>query len=425
MLSSELDQQPRDVALYHIGHLSASGFCTLSWRTSRQTISIRFNTRRSNERCYSFRNGEKRPLIMSDNPLAPGSFSQWKPTQMDVRANMIMATDRARLMESIGAQGGASNLSSPTKADEKSPGKSKRKRPKFIRKVECKVCGDVANDHIHYGAIACYSCRAFFRRGVNANAPYYCSQNKSCAITKSTRKHCQYCRFQKCVDIGMKASWVMSEEDKQEKKEKAIIKKLTQSKEAGVLSSAAESGPEEMEEDTQMLSSPPPAPTPGPSNATTTSYMERRRLEMQQLNSKASPLSAENPFASPKRSQSPVSSSASPISHAFSQNINENSQRLHADRSPLPPHNPATAEYASPEPSPGPSLRFENADHYVRVPEPSISASFAHPSPASPYDQQHGESRYPGSPMDVISYPPSPWPMSSPTFPSSSRRPSC
>lgn len=56
------------------------------------------------------------------------------------------------------------------------------------------VCGDVANDHIHYGAIACYSCRAFFRRGVNANAPYYCSQNKNCPITKHTRKHCQYCR---------------------------------------------------------------------------------------------------------------------------------------------------------------------------------------------------------------------------------------
>jgi len=36
---------------------------------------------------------------------------------------------------------------------------SKRRRPKFIRKVECSVCGDTANDHIHYGAIACYSCK--------------------------------------------------------------------------------------------------------------------------------------------------------------------------------------------------------------------------------------------------------------------------
>ena len=64
------------------------------------------------------------------------------------------------------------------------PRKPKRKRPKFIRKVECQVCGDEANDHVHYGAIACYSCRAFFRRGVNSNAPYYCSQNKTCPISK-------------------------------------------------------------------------------------------------------------------------------------------------------------------------------------------------------------------------------------------------
>ena len=65
-----------------------------------------------------------------------------------------------------------------------SPEKPRRKRPKFIRKVECQVCGDTANDHVHYGAIACYSCRAFFRRGVNTSAPYYCSQSKSCPITK-------------------------------------------------------------------------------------------------------------------------------------------------------------------------------------------------------------------------------------------------
>ena len=65
-----------------------------------------------------------------------------------------------------------------------SPEKPRRKRPKFIRKVECQVCGDTANDHVHYGAIACYSCRAFFRRGVNSNAPYYCSQSKTCPITK-------------------------------------------------------------------------------------------------------------------------------------------------------------------------------------------------------------------------------------------------
>ena len=73
----------------------------------------------------------------------------------------------------------------------KGEGGSKRKRPKFIRKVPCHVCGDVANDHIHYGAIACYSCRAFFRRGVSNNVQFFCSQTNDCKIDKTTRKHCQ------------------------------------------------------------------------------------------------------------------------------------------------------------------------------------------------------------------------------------------
>ncbi len=46
-------------------------------------------------------------------------------------------------------------------------GKKRKPRKKFIRKVNCRVCGDVANDHIHYGGVACYSCRAFFRRSVS------------------------------------------------------------------------------------------------------------------------------------------------------------------------------------------------------------------------------------------------------------------
>ena len=29
----------------------------------------------------------------------------------------------------------------------------------------CNVCGSPAAAHLHYGAVSCYSCRAFFRRG--------------------------------------------------------------------------------------------------------------------------------------------------------------------------------------------------------------------------------------------------------------------
>ena len=107
--------------------------------------------------------------------------------------------------------------------------KAKRKRPKFIRKVTCQVCGDIANDHMHYGAIACYSCRAFFRRGVKSNAPYFCSQSQSCTINKQSRKHCQYCRFQKCLSSGMRTNWVLSEE---EKRERLLKKRINAAKRA-------------------------------------------------------------------------------------------------------------------------------------------------------------------------------------------------
>ena len=33
-----------------------------------------------------------------------------------------------------------------------------------VVQVKCWICGAAAADHLHYGAICCYSCRAFFRR---------------------------------------------------------------------------------------------------------------------------------------------------------------------------------------------------------------------------------------------------------------------
>ena len=33
-------------------------------------------------------------------------------------------------------------------------------------KVECPICGEVTSDQLHYGGLACPSCKAFFRRTV-------------------------------------------------------------------------------------------------------------------------------------------------------------------------------------------------------------------------------------------------------------------
>ena len=100
----------------------------------------------------------------------------------------------------------------------------KRKRPRFIRIVTCQICGDDANDHDHYGGVACYSCKAFFRRKVIMKQTLKCVKNKAelmqqpCIITKENRKSCKKCRLEKCFEIGMKATWVMTDEEKDEKK---------------------------------------------------------------------------------------------------------------------------------------------------------------------------------------------------------------
>ena len=39
-----------------------------------------------------------------------------------------------------------------------------------------------------------------------------------CQITKENRKSCKKCRLEKCFEIGMKSTWVMTDEEKDEKK---------------------------------------------------------------------------------------------------------------------------------------------------------------------------------------------------------------
>ena len=58
------------------------------------------------------------------------------------------------LQESETGQGYYSAPSPNPSVDSSGDGDGKKKRrPKFIRIVDCHVCGDKANDHIHYGAI--------------------------------------------------------------------------------------------------------------------------------------------------------------------------------------------------------------------------------------------------------------------------------
>lgn len=67
--------------------------------------------------------------------------------------------------------------------------------------LECWVCGDKASG-FHYGVHACEGCKGFFRRTIRLKLVYDRCK-RVCKIQKKNRNKCQYCRFEKCLSVGM------------------------------------------------------------------------------------------------------------------------------------------------------------------------------------------------------------------------------
>ena len=63
----------------------------------------------------------------------------------------------------------------------------------------CLVCGekDVPTG-LHYGAVTCYACRAFFRRCPDRKRTPRCKFQSDCSVSKND-KQCVECRLQKCL----------------------------------------------------------------------------------------------------------------------------------------------------------------------------------------------------------------------------------
>ena len=68
--------------------------------------------------------------------------------------------------------------------------------------MTCVICGDQAK-YQHYGVQSCEGCKSFFKRSVLNNPRYHCLLKGDCAIDKKRRACCRYCRFQKCLAVGM------------------------------------------------------------------------------------------------------------------------------------------------------------------------------------------------------------------------------
>ncbi|EJD75201.1 nuclear receptor subfamily 1 group D member 1 [Loa loa] len=82
-------------------------------------------------------------------------------------------------------------------ADELYPDTSTGNKPAL-----CKVCGDKSSG-FHYGVTACEGCKGFFRRSIQKQMEYRCLRDGKCHIHRLNRNRCQFCRFRKCLAVGM------------------------------------------------------------------------------------------------------------------------------------------------------------------------------------------------------------------------------
>ncbi|KAK1792868.1 hypothetical protein P4O66_012129, partial [Electrophorus voltai] len=91
-----------------------------------------------------------------------------------------------------------------------------------LTKHICTICGDRSSGK-HYGVYSCEGCKGFFKRTVRKDLTYTCRDNKDCPIDKRQRNRCQYCRYQKCLAMGMKREAVQEERQRAKEKSEAEL----------------------------------------------------------------------------------------------------------------------------------------------------------------------------------------------------------
>jgi len=86
--------------------------------------------------------------------------------------------------------------------------KKKRSVPEYTE--SCPICSDKVSGY-HYGILTCESCKGFFKRTVQNKKNYQCVEKANCVINKLQRKRCPACRYQKCLNKGMKLEAVRAD----------------------------------------------------------------------------------------------------------------------------------------------------------------------------------------------------------------------
>ncbi|CAL2030600.1 unnamed protein product [Caenorhabditis brenneri] len=68
---------------------------------------------------------------------------------------------------------------------------------------DCKICA-TKNAGFNYGVQSCNSCKMFFRRALDTSKMITCKKEENCNILDPEGSKCRFCRFHKCVLVGMK-----------------------------------------------------------------------------------------------------------------------------------------------------------------------------------------------------------------------------
>lgn len=70
---------------------------------------------------------------------------------------------------------------------------------------------------------SCEGCKGFFKRTVRKDLSYACREEKNCIIDKRQRNRCQYCRYQKCLAMGMKREAVQEERQRTKERDSSEV----------------------------------------------------------------------------------------------------------------------------------------------------------------------------------------------------------
>lgn len=141
------------------------------------------------------------------NPNNAGEYETSNAASSNAALSPSPLMDPIVIVPSMSGQSSASSLPPGT-----SSASGRHDLPDTKEGIEelCPVCGDKVSGY-HYGLLTCESCKGFFKRTVQNKKAYSCVADRSCHIDKSQRKRCPYCRFQKCLEVGMKLEAVRAD----------------------------------------------------------------------------------------------------------------------------------------------------------------------------------------------------------------------